>query len=326
MEPDMSPKQKTALMILGILATLTILAQIFTLLITGKSFCPSDGCEIVHELTRISQLSINLTGLIYFQLLFWLTAGSRQGYIKRSYLFDPYNRQQTVSCSLLHFMLIVGMVVEGILLGFQLFVAKTFCLYCLIIFGFIALMNMSLGLKQFMKAVMILATQIAVFASLNFNPTSINLDELSLDKGTYAVKSCEKPKHRMYLIFSEQCPHCQAVLKELTNCSLCEFHFNPVTKLTNAQDMFKGLTPIPNYNPDINKAMLKMLGIYTIPILISETSNGLELIKGQENIVNYVRENCIIPDTPAGLDALFSNPFVTQEPTEGACQVEKECK
>lgn len=326
MEPDMSPRQRTALLLLGLLATLTILTQIFTILTTGKSFCPSDGCEVVHDLTRVSQLSINLMGLIYFQLLFWLTVGSRQGHTHRHYLFDPYNRPKTASCSLLQFLLLMGMVAEGILVGFQLFVVKTVCLYCLIIFGFIVLMNAALGARQLIKACTILAAQLTVFASLNFDTSPLNLNELSLDKGTYAVKNCERPKHRMYLFFSENCPHCQAVLKELSNCSLCEFHFNPVTRLTTAQEIFKDLPAIQDYNPNVNQAMLKMLGIYTIPILISETPSGLELVKGQENIVNYVRDHCILSETPKGLDSLLSNPLLPPEGQDGACQVEKECK
>jgi uncharacterized membrane protein len=326
MEPDMSPRQRTALLILGLLATLIILAQIFTILTTGKSFCPNDGCEVVHDLTRVSQTYINLAGIIYFQLLFWLTVGSRQGHKHRHYLFDAYNRPQTASCSLLQFLLLMGMVAEGVLVCFQLFVVKTVCLYCFIVFGFIILMNAALGARQLLKACIILGTQITVFAALNFNTSTLNLDELSMDKGTYAVKSCEKPRHRMYLVFSENCPHCQAVLKELSDCSLCEFHFNPVTRLTKAQEIFKDLPAIQDYNPEVNKAMLKMLGIYTIPILISETSSGLELVKGQENIVNYVRDHCILSETPKGLDSLFSNPLLPTEDQEGACQVEKECK
>jgi len=326
MEPDMSPRQRTALLILGLLATLIILAQIFTILTTGKSFCPNDGCEVVHDLTRVSQTYINLAGIIYFQLLFWLTVGSRQGHKHRHYLFDAYNRPQTASCSLLQFLLFMGMVAEGILVGFQLFVVKTICLYCLIIFGFIVLMNTVLGIRQLSKAVIILGLQLAVFASLNFDTSSLKLDELSLNKGTYAVKSCEKPRHRMYLIFSENCSHCQAVLKELANCSLCEFHFNPVTRLTKAQELFKDLPAINDYNPEVNKAMLKMLGIYTIPILLSETSSGLELVKGQENIVNYVRDHCLLPDPPQGIDSLLSSPLLPTENQEGACQVEKECQ
>jgi hypothetical protein len=326
MEPDMSPRQRTALLILGLLATLIILAQIFTILTTGKSFCPNDGCEVVHDLTRVSQTYINLDVIIYFHLLFWLTVGSRQGHKRKHYLFDAYNRPQTASCSLLQFLLLMGMVAEGVLVCFQLFVVKTVCLYCFIVFGFIILMNAALGARQLLKACIILGTQITVFAALNFNTSTLNLDELSMDKGTYAVKSCEKPRHRMYLVFSENCPHCQAVLKELSDCSLCEFHFNPVTRLTKAQEIFKDLPAIQDYNPEVNKAMLKMLGIYTIPILISETSSGLELVKGQENIVNYVRDHCILSETPKGLDSLFSNPLLPTEDQEGACQVEKECK
>jgi uncharacterized membrane protein len=326
MEPDMTHRQRTGLLVLAILATVTILAQIFTILTTGRSFCPSDGCAVVHELTRVSQMYINLAGLVYFQILFWLTVNSKEGHTRRSYLFDPYNRPQTVSSSLLHFLLLMGMVAEGILVGFQLFVVKTICLYCLIIFGFIALMNTVLGIKQLSKAFIILGAQLAVFASLNFDTSSLKLDELSLNKGTYAVKSCEKPRHRMYLIFSENCPHCQAVLKELANCSLCEFHFNPVTRLTKAQELFKDLPAINDYNPEVNKAMLKMLGIYTIPILLSETSSGLELVKGQENIVNYVRDHCLLPETPQGIDSLLSYPLLPTENQEGACQVEKECQ
>lgn len=327
MEPDMSPRQRTALLILGLLATLTILAQILTILITGKSFCPSDGCEVVHELTRVSQIYINLVGIIYFQLLFWLTVSSRQGHIHRQYyLFDPYNRPQTAFCSLLQFLLLMGMVAEGILVGFQLFVVKTVCLYCFIIFGFIVLMNVTLGMRQLIRACMIVGIQLLVFASLNFNTSTLNLNELSLDKGTYTIKNCEKPKHRMYLVFSENCPHCQAVLKELSNCSLCEFHFNPVTRLTKTQEIFNDLPTIQSYNPEVNKAILKMLGIYTIPILISETASGLELVKGQENIINYVRDHCTLPEAPQGIDSLLSNPLLTPGDQEGACQVEKECK
>ena len=58
--------------LIAFVASLLIGLQILIHLITGSSVCLNAGCTIVEKLSAISPLYVNVLGLIFFQVVFWL--------------------------------------------------------------------------------------------------------------------------------------------------------------------------------------------------------------------------------------------------------------
>ena len=115
----------------------------------------------------------------------------------------------------------------------------------------------------------------------------------SLESGSYGLKSCAAPSKEIYLIFSSNCSHCINVIKALDNCSSCNFYLNPIEKLDAFQ--VNGLELTPSYSPEVNLLMLKILGITEVPVLVVKNTAGFSFIKGEDNILNYVRRACFKP-------------------------------
>uniref|UniRef100_UPI0040498A4C hypothetical protein n=1 Tax=Dissulfurimicrobium sp. TaxID=2022436 RepID=UPI0040498A4C len=279
---------------LALFGSLAVLVQMGAILIRGNAICLNEGCRIAESFISVDQIYVNLAGLVYFQIIFWMSLMSR--------------RMVWIE-SVLPAFLLAGIGAEGVLIGFQTFVAHSFCSYCLLIFFLIALMNSCLGLRHLFTAWLIFAMELFLFSVLKFDENRFQ-KKMGLDSGTYAVKQCKDPKKRLYLIFSEDCLHCKAVLDALKTCSACEVHFNPVTRLKAGG--LPGVEPIPGYNPDANKYILKLLGIYTVPVLIVENRDGLNFIRGQDGIINYIKEQCMVAGS-TGLDLAPANPFGQQD-------------
>ena len=299
----MNRKNITLLPVLALLGSLAILVQMGVILIRGEAVCLNEGCRIAESFMSVGQIYVNLAGFVYFQIIFWMRLMSRRiAWME----------------SILPAFLLAGLGAEGVLIGFQAFVAHSFCSYCILIFLFIIFMNACLGLRHLFAAGLIFAMELFLFSTLKFDEDRFQ-KKMGLDSGTYAVKQCKDPKKRLYLIFSEDCPHCKAVLDALKTCSACEVHFNPVARPSAGR--LPGVEPIPGYNSDTNKYILKLLGIYTVPVLIVENRDGLSFIKGQDGIINYIKEECMAAGG-AGLDLAPANPFSQQ----GVCSFDEPCK
>lgn len=182
-------------------------------------------------------------------------------------------------------LLVVGMGVEGILAAYQYFIAQTFCSYCLAIMTMVLAMNFIAGKVQFIRAASLFVAVLVIFSSLNFGPSVIISRGESLDTGTYASRSCSEPLKELYLIFSENCPHCHNVLAALQNCNSCNFHFNPVDRITSLE--LSGATKSPYFSPEINKTLLAMLDIKTVPVLLAKNPDGFDLIRGGQHSCLY---------------------------------------
>ncbi len=309
----MSPKRNTIIQWASLLAGAFIVLQIFFILAKGEAFCLNDGCSVVDKLTTIPPLYINLAGLLYFAALFssnrWAGSGSRQG-LDRTCL-----------------LLLLGLAVEGVLLSYQIFVIRTFCSYCLVIFSIIALLNLLCGWKLLRLSIPLFAVMLASFALLNFSPASlVALRSETLASGTYAVKRCSFPAQRLYFFFSADCPHCKNVLAVLEDCNGCEFHFNPIDK--NQTIAFAELEYNSSYNPSLNRVILSLLNISTIPVLLVQNNDGLTFIKGEEAIIRYVNRACRGNEEESTIELpLFDDPGTTNfyEEQEGECDIELEC-
>jgi len=309
----MSSKRYTIIQWISLLACIFIGLQITFILYRGEAFCLNDSCRIVEKLTIIPALYINIAGLLYFIVLFSASSWSR-------------NRLQSATDKP-YILLLLGLAVEGVLLSYQLFVVHTFCSYCLVIFTIIIILNILCGWQQIRFAIPLLTAILAAFAVLNFSPASLlALRAETLAAGTAAVKKCDVPAKKLYFFFSADCPHCKNVLSVLENCNNCEFHFNPIDK--DQTLAISGLEFNTSYNSALNRVVLSMLEITTIPVLLAQNLEGLTFIKGEESIISYVSRTCFQQELEISTEKhLYDDTddmnFFNEE--EGECAIEVEC-
>jgi len=300
----------------ALLAAAFIAVQVTTILFSGEAFCLNQGCEVVDKLTRVPPLFINLAGLLFFLGLFassrWLRGG-------------PHTQ-----LSWLSLLLLTGLAAEGVLVGFQVFVVRNLCSYCLIIFAAILFLNFINGRKQILMGLAVFAAALIAFSALNFGQSQASLKRQTLLSGTFAKTSCIAPENQLYLFFSANCPHCQTVIKVLENCNSCEMHFNPIEPIDSLEH--PELEHFPDYDPSLNRLVLSILGIKTIPVMIIEKPNGFSVIKGEDSIISYINQVCFdnsghnlyegqsstITEDPYG-------GYMTEQNQEGECEIEVEC-
>jgi uncharacterized membrane protein len=309
----MFSKRNSIIQWVSLLAGVFIALQIISILFEGEVFCLNEGCRVVEKLTVIPPLYINLAGFFYFIVLF---AVSRRSTTRLSTSFDQPR-----------LLLLLGLAVEGILISYQLFVIQTFCIYCLVVFSIIVILNILCGWQQIRFAAPLFAAMLATFAVLSFSPaTLLALRNETLASGTYGVRKCEVPAKKLFFFFSADCPHCKNVLSVLENCNSCEFHFNPIDK--NQTLAVSGLELTPSYSPALNRVVLSMLNITTIPVLLVQNQDGLTFIKGEESIIRFVSQACFHQEQDVSTDApLYDEPegmnFFDEQ--EGECAIEVDC-
>lgn len=273
----MTQKTKFKIMRWAALGAATMIAlQIAIQLITGSSLCLNAGCEIVEHLTTISPLYLNILGLIYFFLLFWLLFN-----LKPKFWFD---------IDLIGLMLVSGLVFDAALMAYQIFVARTFCGYCLIIFALMIILTLLYGLRQMAVGVAILAAVGLSFSILTFFPMGAKSKTYSLKTAAYGVKSCSSPTKEIYLIFSSDCPHCQKVIETLNNCNSCDLYLNPIDTVKSLH--LSGLELNHQFSPEINRLILKVLAIDSVPVLVVKDAESYRFIRGEETIINFIRRAC----------------------------------
>ncbi|MDF1577344.1 MAG: hypothetical protein RQ753_00195 [Desulfurivibrionaceae bacterium] len=298
----------TALLGSGLIAV-----QIATILFRGEAFCLNQGCKIVENLTLAPPIYFNLAGLLYFIAVF--TAARRSG---RRYegVFD-----------LLDLLLLAGLAGEGVLLGYQLFVAQTICAYCLLVLSVVVLLNIIRGKNQLLIGLPVFLSVLAVFAALNFGASRIMIQSQSLAAGTFAAKSPDYPTEQLYLFFSSDCPHCQNVLDAIQDDNSCEINFNPIDRIESLA--LTGLDYFPDYSPAINRLLLALLDIKNIPVLLTGMENGPTLLKGERAIVDYINRICLAKESDpytgtSGYDEPFTG-FSRDDAADGECEIEVAC-
>lgn len=248
-------------------------AQLASIAIRGKTVCLNQGCRVIERLTTVSPLYFNLVGLAYFLFVFWL--------------FRKWDSKSPLTVDLPRIVLLAGISVEGVLLAYQVFVARTFCSYCLLILAVVVLLNAFAGRQQLVTGAAIVFGILMMFSLLRFG-SSITLSRIQgLDAGTYAVKTGLNSSTKIYILFSSDCPHCQNVIRAIDNCSMYSFHLNPIERIEsiNVADIKRA----PSYSPEINAMLLPLLGIKQVPLMIVRDENGLTIIEGENKIIQYIQ-------------------------------------
>jgi len=275
MENRMNTRNK-AIAAFSLVGSLVVAAQIGAILLAGAAVCLNEGCRVVESLTKIAPLSFNLLGLLYFQTLFWITFLS--------------SRRRGDMSSLAQLLLLAGLAAEGVLLAYQIFVAASFCSYCLVLLTLVFAMNYAAGPKQLLAGLAAFTGIISISSLLSYGPAVLLAKEQNLSAGTFGTKACANPAKELFLFFSADCPHCHQVIAALENCNSCDFHFNPVEEIDAAE--LSGVQPANVYEPEVNRLFLKLLGIDTIPVLLEKTTDGYALIRGEQRIISYIRQAC----------------------------------
>ncbi len=302
-----------------------VLIQITFILVRGAPLCLNTGCRVVEELVELNPILFNLLGAAFFASCAVTAA---------------LGRKHPLFCTLFQVLCLGGFAAEGILFSYQAFVAGTWCSYCLMVLGAVVIINAIAGIRQLFAGLSILLVEVLLFSLLNFNISTGKIQTLTLDNGTCAITRCEKPARTLYLIFSQDCPHCHKVLEALTGCSQCEFHFNPIKKIR--KGLLPGTVPQEKYMPEINRLALSILGIDSIPVLLVKRRDGYLLIKGDHEIIAYIRSHCS-PQAPAHDIQQESNEksnkndagdvflqetapdFLQPDDSDGACSLENGC-
>jgi len=261
--------------VLALLGALGAAIQAALLFGSGKAICFNEGCRVIEGLTRVSPLYINLAGLGFFlaaAVLGWRAPESQS--VRR----------------LLGLLLLAGIAAEGVLFGFQAFVAKAFCSWCLAVFALVALLNLLAGARQALGAAAVFAASFAAFSVLSFGVIKPPAGGRALDGGTYGVRRCAAPAKQVYLVFSSTCPHCAEVLRTLESCNSCNFHFNPIDQIAGLD--LPGVERSAAYDPGVNRGLLALLGIEEVPVLLAPGPEGMSVIRGEKRILAYIRAEC----------------------------------
>jgi uncharacterized membrane protein len=287
-------------------ASTVITLQILILLITGSSVCLNAGCEVIDRLATISPLYLNIAGLIFFQVIFWLLFN-----LKPKTIFD---------IDLIGLILVAGLVFDAGLMAYQIFVARTFCSYCLIIFAFIIVLNIFYGQRQMAVGIAVLTAVSVSFSILTFFPIGAKSKTYSLKNASFGVKSCSSPTKEIYLIFSSDCPHCQKVIETLNNCNSCDLYLNPIDTIESLN--FPGLELNQQFAPEINRLILKVLEIDSVPVLVVKDTESYRFIKGESTIINFIRRACFTHDEVLYFD---ESPLSTDQEITVFTEKDEEC-
>ncbi len=286
--------------------------QVGAILLTGSAVCPTEACKIVEKLTKIGPLGLNLIGLFYFQTLFWV--------------LRYYHSRETKRAFWPGLLLMAGLSVEMVLFSFQLFVVRVFCLYCFFILAATLLLNLLHGKKQILAGSVVVGAILMGFSLLNFQPAQSS-SAVTLEKGIFGSRTCAEPTKELYLIFSDDCPHCLEVIKALEECNSCDLHLNPIDEVGDLQ--FEGIEKRETYSPQVNRQILSIMGIDKIPVLLVEHEDGFQFIQGERRIVDYVRHACFQSEETLYIDrSRFpdKDQISAYSEDEGECSVTVDCE
>lgn len=300
-------------LILSLLASLLTAVQSILILLDGNGLCFNEGCRIVDGMTSVSPLVFNLMGFLFFQAVFW------------GLLLERKNSGWPLKA--VRLLAFAGMASEGVLIAFQLLVAGAFCSYCLVVCAFIILLNISLGLRQIASSTVVFVVVLLAFSSLQLKSAE-SAEGLSLDQGTYGLRPADRTGPQLYLFFSSTCRHCENIIETLKTRETCAVRFQPIDEIRPLD--FPGLELAPVYSPAANRSFLKSLGIEEIPVLMAKEQSGIRILKGEQQIMAYLDENCetgtppsssITMQTTSNGDSFLPKPV----PEDDACSVSKDC-
>ena len=310
MEPE---KRYKIMRMVAFGASLLTAVQAVSSLITGSSICLNAGCKFVESLTAIPPVYLNILGLIYFQTVFWLLFRLKSGPDFRKHIIGP--------------LLLSGLAFDTALLGYQLFVVQSLCSYCLLVLLLVILLNILYGARQTVAGLAILSAVAISFSVMVLFPASADSNRYSLKQASFGLKSCASPTKEIYLFFSSDCPHCQKVVEVLNNCNSCDLYLNPIDRIHAAS--LEGLKLNNGFSPEINRHILTVLGIDSVPVLVVKDDESYRFIRGENRILDFIRRACFTHDEILYFDQspdAADKGITVLTPQDEECSVDIECQ
>ena len=179
---------------------------------------------------------------------------------------------------------------------------------------------MSFRLRQMAMGIAILVAVGLSFSILTFFPMGAKSKIYSLKAAAYGVKSCSSPTTEIYLIFSSDCPHCQKVIETLNNCNSCDLYLNPIDPVKSLN--LSGLELNQQFSPEINRMILKVLAIDSVPVLVVKDAESYRFIRGEETIINFIRRACFTHEEVLYFD---ESPFSSDSEITVFTDTDEEC-
>jgi hypothetical protein len=260
--------------IIALLASVLTAVQAFSIFIQGETLCFNSGCAIVDSLTTVSPLYFNITGFVFFQILFWCLLWGRDG----SELWHKFAK----------LLLLAGLCAEAVLVFFQYSIATVFCSWCLVVLSFIILLNVLSGPRQIFRGIVLFSAVVIACFALQFRTAPGSGG--SLDGGSMAMVTGEEKEVKLYLFFSSTCAHCEKIIDALREENNCTVRFNPVERIEDFS--FPGAKSFAEYNPAINLSFMKNLSIKEIPVLVAIEERSALVLRGEQPIFKYLDETC----------------------------------
>lgn len=203
----------------------------------GRTLCLTEGCSIVESFVKGGNIVLLVSGVILFIALFFIS------------LKETHSKNLTLSY--IHsLILVIALSAEGYLTGFQFFIIKEFCIFCLTVFSvlFIACV---IRLMQSKKEL--------IFAFVSFASVFFLTYLVNPQIGTI-------PSSKYVLVYSKDCPHCREVIQ------FCKQHSISV-EAVEAQKI---------------SSTLKSLNINSVPVLFCNEGKEKKFIVGTDNIKEYL--------------------------------------
>lgn len=167
--------------------------------------------------------------------------------------------KRIVSEKLFYLVLFASLAFETILIGYQYFVSPEMCKFCMGVYAFLVVMMIASARKYFLMVIPVIASIV------------IALSLLTIPKSEAFVV-----KNGNYLIQSPSCTHCKKV-KDYLNKEGIAF-----TKL--------------NIDDIEAKNFATFLNFKTIPILIVKEGKSIQIINGDNNIINSFTKKEIVEE------------------------------
>jgi hypothetical protein len=196
----------------------------------------------------------------------------------------------------------------------------------------VALCNLLVGLRQLFSGVVLVAAVNIIFVLLRFEPAVVDAQGGGLAAGTAAIRPGPMDGRGVFIIYSNDCPHCMTLLRKLPGLTDCTVRLNPIGEPP--PDDIQGLEHMSYYQPEMNLRLLRMLQIDTVPVLVVPDNGEYRIIRSESGIEAYFAANCDKRSTSTPMESMIIEPessFLDYDQSffsplgDEECRVDVEC-
>ena len=197
--------------------------------------CHTEGCRMATESLRLRH-SLNFLGAAVFTILLVVNLTKK-------------------SEKIVSFLLAGILSGEGLLVGYQIFILRTTCQFCITIAAIFLVLSL-------LKLLTVPQEKTALVPAFLGFISVMNLFSLLTPP-----KPCIPQKHKLLLFYNKNCPHCREIINE---CRECNIQVHPL--------------PATQYSP-----LLKGIGVENIPVLFVNGSHEKKILVGKTAIKEYLK-------------------------------------